>query len=91
MTSQTCTGTEFADFAPNLAPGVQTLLQACGGMLFRCCAPPASVLALYWGSGFAFIAHDTATLPFVVVERFVAPRETRRPPPIPRSGPATTV
>ena len=24
------------------------------------------------GSGFAFIAHDTATLPFVVVERFVA-------------------
>src|SRR6187200_1654812 len=72
MTNHTCTGTEFADFRTESRPGVQTLVQACGGMLFRCCAPPASVLALYWGSGFAFIAHDTATLPFVVVERFVA-------------------
>lgn len=42
-------------------------------------------LEAFWhddGSGFDFIAHHAATLPFAVVERFVAAARKRLPPPV---------
>ncbi|GAA4693207.1 hypothetical protein [Nocardioides conyzicola] len=40
-------------------------------------------LVAFWhadGSGFDFVAHHTGTLPFAVVERFVAAARKRLPP-----------
>lgn len=45
-------------------------------------------LEAFWhddGSGFDFVAYHAATLPFAVVERFVAVARKRLPPPVEES------